>query len=119
VTSTGRSKELLVVIFRDSNCRGSGKELCKNDFLFLEGGRPLRLSCADLDHLVHLPVARPPLQRLANQYSALSAVVVRFRRSRARYEREGILLWEAAPERVAGRMPRRCPTAETGPGAPY
>jgi hypothetical protein len=96
-----RSKELVVFdILRDSKCTGCGKVVWKGDFLFLESGDPLCLSCADFDHLVYLPRGRAALTRRAKKYSALSTVVVRFSRSRGRYERQGILVEESALERA-------------------
>jgi hypothetical protein len=58
----------------------------------------LCLGCADLDHLVFLPAGDAALSRRARQASGLSAVVVRFSRARKRYERQGILVEEAALE---------------------
>ena len=66
----------------------------------MEADRPLCLSCADLDHLIYLPRGDAALTRRAKTYSALSAVVVRFSRSRGRYERQGVLIEEAALERA-------------------
>lgn len=54
------------------------------------------MSCADLDHLVFLPSGDTALTRRARKHSSLSAVVVRFSRARKRYERQGILVQEAA-----------------------
>lgn len=46
-------KDLIVFdIVRDSRCADCGKELLAHDFLFMEGERPLCLTCADLDQLV-------------------------------------------------------------------
>jgi hypothetical protein len=73
-------------------CGGSGS------YLFMEGPGPLCLGCADLDHLVFLPAGNAALSRRAKQASRLSAVVVRFSRSRRRYERQGILVEESALE---------------------
>jgi hypothetical protein len=99
--SSVESKELVVyAILRHSKCKECGKELWKGDFLFLEGGHPLCLSCADFDHLVYVPRGDAALTRRARKYSPLNAVVVRFSRSRGRYERQGILVSEAALERA-------------------
>ena len=64
--------------------------------LIMEGPGPLCLSCADLDHLVFLAAGDAALTRRAKKASGLSAVVVRFSRSRRRYERQGILVEEQA-----------------------
>ena len=99
--SSSKSKELVVFsIIRDSTCAECGEELWKGRFLFLEGGRPLCLRCADLDHLAYLPSGDAALTRRAKKHSALSAVVVRFSRTRNRYERQGILVEESALERA-------------------
>ena len=95
------AKELVVFdILRDSKCRECGKELLAGDFLFMEAERPLCLTCADLDHLVYLPRGDSALTRRARRHSALSAVVVRFSRARGRYERQGVLVEEAALEQA-------------------
>lgn len=71
-------------------CSGTG------DLLMMEGPGPLCLGCADLDHLVFLPAGDAAVTRRARKASGLSAVVVRFSRSRRRYERRGILVEEEA-----------------------
>jgi hypothetical protein len=66
----------------------------------MEGERPLCLTCADLDHLVYLQRGDTALTRRARKHSTLSAVVVRFSRARKRYERQGVLVEEAAVEQA-------------------
>jgi hypothetical protein len=85
-------------IIRDSACVECGSELGKGRFLRMEGERPLCLACADLDHLVFLARGDTALTRRASKYSTLRAVVVRFSRSRKRYERQGVLVEESALE---------------------
>src|SRR5207237_3448519 len=98
---SSEAKDLVVFdILRESKCADCGKELLGGDFLFMEGERPLCLTCADLDHLVYLPRGDAALTRRARKHSSLSAVVVRFSRSRKRYERQGILVQEAALARA-------------------
>lgn len=93
--------ELVVfAIMRDSRCSKCKAELPHNSFILLEQGQPLCLTCADLDHLVYLPSGDTGLTRRARKYSSLSAVVVRFSRARKRYERQGILVEEAALQRA-------------------
>ena len=87
-------------IVRDSACAECGVELGKGRFLRMEGERPLCLACADLDHLVFLARGDTALTRRASKYSTLRAVVVRFSRSRKRYEREGVLVEESALEQA-------------------
>jgi hypothetical protein len=77
-----------------SQCGGTG------GFLLMEEPGPMCLACADLDHLVFLPAGDATLSRRAKKASRLSLVVVRFSRARKRYERQGILVEEAALERA-------------------
>jgi hypothetical protein len=98
---SSEAKDLVVFdILRESKCTDCGKELLGGDFLFMEGKRPLCLTCADLDHLVYLPRGDTALTRRARKHSALSAVVVRFSRARKRYERQGVLVEESALEQA-------------------
>jgi hypothetical protein len=77
-----------------TSCGGSGS------LLLMEDAGPLCMGCADLDHLVFLPAGDAALSRRARKASRVAAVVVRFSRSRKRYERQGILVEEAALERA-------------------
>jgi len=96
-TRDTKPNQLIVFdILRDSECAECLHELRKGDFLFLENGHPLCLSCADLDRLVYLPSGDAALTRRAKKHSAIAAVVVRFSRSRSHYERQGVLIEEAA-----------------------
>jgi hypothetical protein len=99
--SSAEAKELVVFdILRESQCADCGKRLPGGDFLFMESGRPLCLTCADLNHLVYLPRGDTALTRRARKHSSLSAVVVRFSRARKRYERQGVLVEESALEQA-------------------
>jgi hypothetical protein len=73
-----------------AGCGGSGS------LLRMEDGEPLCMTCADLDHLVFLPAGDAALSRRARTASRLVAAVIRFSRARRRYERQGILVEEAA-----------------------
>jgi hypothetical protein len=64
--------------------------------LIMDDDRPLCMSCADMDHLVFLPAGDAALTRRAKKGSRLSAVVVRWSKTRKRYERKGLLVEEAA-----------------------
>ena len=97
------SKPGEVLVFwtiRDSTCAECGQEFGKGRFLRLERERPLCLACADLDHLAFLGRGDAALTRRASRYSTLRAVVVRFSRSRKRYERQGVLVEEDALARA-------------------
>jgi hypothetical protein len=77
-----------------TSCGGTG------DLLKMEDGGPLCVDCADLGHLVFLPSGEAALTRRAKKISGLSAVVLRWSRTRKRYERQGILVETAAIERA-------------------
>lgn len=94
----GRTHQDDIVVFsivREA-CAECGEELGRGQLLRMEGERPLCLSCADLDRLVFLPSGDAALTRRASERSKLSAVVVRFNRTRKRYERQGVLVDEEA-----------------------
>ena len=90
----GRPPDLVVIApvnpWSCTSCGGTG------DLLFMEGPGPLCLACAELDHLVFLPAGDAAMTRRARKASGLSAVVVRFSRTRRRYERQGVLVEEEA-----------------------
>ena len=88
------------IVSDDSACADCGEALHRGDMLRLERERALCLTCADLAHLVFLPGGDAALTRRASKYSGLRAVVVRFSRARKRYERQGILVEEAALARA-------------------
>jgi hypothetical protein len=71
--------------------------------LVLEEGAPRCVDCADLGHLVFLPRGDTALTRRSREESTLSAVVVRFNRRKARYERQGVLVEEAGLARAEER----------------
>jgi hypothetical protein len=99
----GTPVEPEIVVFsivRESACSECGAELWKGSFLRMEKEKPLCMECADLDHLVYVPSGDTALTRRSRKYSTLSAVVVRFSRTRRRYERQGILVESAALERA-------------------
>lgn len=99
-TISSRDEIVAFWIVRDSACAECGEELGKGRFLRMEAKRPLCLRCADLDHLVFLERGHAALTRRASRYSTLRAVVVRFSRSRKRYERQGVLVEEQALARA-------------------
>jgi hypothetical protein len=91
-----KAPDLVVVIpvkdWTCAECGGTG------DFLIMDDTGPLCMTCADMDHLVFLPSGDAALSRRAKKASRLSAVVVRWSRTRKRYERQGVLVEEAALE---------------------
>jgi hypothetical protein len=90
-----RAPELVVVWpLTDFNCSICGAE--GSGLLIMEDAGPVCMECAELDHLVFLPSGNAALTRRAKAASGLWAVVVRFSRSRRRYERQGLLIEEHA-----------------------
>jgi hypothetical protein len=87
-------------IVKESKCSQCNRELWKGELLTMQGNQPLCMECADLDHLFYLPSGDAALTRRATKHSGLWAVVVRFSRSRGRYERQGVLVQPEALEKA-------------------
>jgi hypothetical protein len=87
-------------ILRDSQCAECGATLEQGSFLLMEAEQPLCLACAGLADLEFLPAGDTALTRRASKCSQRTAVVVRFSRSRKRYERQGILVETSAIEKA-------------------
>jgi len=98
----GKNDEGLKVFIasKDVTCGECGEELGRHAWIFLSGPKALCLACADLDHLVFLPPGDSALTRRAGKHSRLSAVVLKWSRARRRYERQGLLVDEAALDRA-------------------
>jgi hypothetical protein len=87
--------ELVVIqpLNRDWVCHRCGDG---GDLLIMEPPGPACLRCAGLDDLSFLPAGDATLTRRAKASSARAAVVVRFSKSRGRYERQGLLVEQQA-----------------------
>jgi hypothetical protein len=97
----GKPTDLVVISpLKDWTCAACNAAAGTGDFLIMADVGPLCLTCADMDHLVFLRSGDAALTRRAKQASQLSAVVVRWNRSRKRYERQGILAEEIAIEQA-------------------
>jgi hypothetical protein len=89
----GSEREIVVFsVVRETQCSECGTDLLKGSLLRLEGEKALCTGCADLDRLEFLPAGDAAVTRRASKYSTLRAVVVRWSRTRKRYERQGILV---------------------------
>ncbi|MBV9286373.1 MAG: hypothetical protein JO288_00880, partial [Hyphomicrobiales bacterium] len=91
VEKASAAPELVAVLPLNSEwtchrCGGRG------DFLMMENAGPSCLHCVGLDDLEFLPAGEALLTRRAKARSARHAVVVRFSKSRGRYERQGLLV---------------------------
>jgi len=86
-----RAPELVVVqpLNREWQCHRCGGG---GDLLMMEDPGPACLRCVGLDDLEYLPSGDAQLTRRAKAKSARYAVVVRFSRTRGRYERQGLLV---------------------------
>ena len=82
---------------RESCCDECGDTLGRRAWITLTPDQGARcLSCADLDHLMFLPAGDAALTRRARKYATLCALVLQWSRARNRYERQGVLVEEAA-----------------------
>jgi hypothetical protein len=93
VVQEGSSGLVVIQPVRGWACAECGDS---GDLLRMDDAGPLCLTCADLDHLAFLPAGDAALTRRATKASGLSAVVVRWSRSRKRYERQGVLVEDQA-----------------------
>jgi hypothetical protein len=98
--SNSAPRPVVFEILRDSECTECGAELPRGSMLFMDAEQPLCLACAGMGGLEYLPSGDTALTRRATKYSGASAVVVRFSRSRGRYERQGILVEPSAIEKA-------------------
>ncbi len=85
---------------RESACDECREQLGHDAWIALADNKAFCLSCADLDHLIFLPAGDAALTRRSAKYSTLSAVVLKWSRARKRYERQGLLVEEAALQRA-------------------
>jgi hypothetical protein len=90
--------DLVVVMpVNDWTCAECGDT---GDLLIMDDAGPLCMTCSDLDHLLFLPAGDAALTRRSKKASQLSAVVVRWSKTRKRYERQGLLVEEVALEQA-------------------
>jgi len=98
-----------------------GIELPSGGFLAMENGQPLCLACGKLDNLEFLEAGDTALTRRASKYSTTRVIVVRWSKSRKRYERQGILAAGEAIEKAeaecAADAPERARRREQAAGA--
>lgn len=96
-SGTEERSELLVFIgSKDWTCGECSHEGYAGDFFTLTDVGPTCLECSDLEHLWFLPSGDAALTRRARVASTLAPVVLKWSRARRRYERQGLLVEEAA-----------------------
>ena len=95
-----RATEIKVFISsREGTCGDCGAPLTRSAWICLDEVKgAVCLPCADLDLLEFLPTGDAALTRRAKQASALWAVVLKWSKSRRRYERQGLLVEQKALE---------------------
>jgi hypothetical protein len=90
-----RPPDLVVVApLKERTCAGCSTD--GHDLLLMQDHEPHCLRCARLDHLVFLAAGDAKRTWQAHGASRLTAVVVRFSRSRKRYERQACS-WNPTP----------------------
>jgi hypothetical protein len=96
-----RAPELVVIqpLNTEWTCHRCGGSA---DLLMMETPGPACLRCAGLDDLAYLPAGDALLSRRAKAKSTRYAVVVRFSKTRRRYERQGLLV---EPKALADAQP--------------
>ena len=97
--SKARETKPEIVVFSlvgESACEECGSELPRGEYLTKRQEQGLCVECAGLGDLCFLPRGDAALTRRAGKYSRVRAVVVRWSRARKRYERQGLLVEEAA-----------------------
>lgn len=101
IEQQSRPPDLVAIAARKPwTCTRCAVEYGAGAILMMEDAGPRCLDCADLGHLEYLPAGDAGLTRRAKKLSGVSAVVVRWSRSRKRYERQGILAEPEAIERA-------------------
>jgi hypothetical protein len=97
-----QSKGIRVFISnRESACNECGENLGAKAWITLRKDKgALCLSCSDLDHLVFLASGNAALTRRAQKHSTLSALVLKWSRTRKRYERQGLMVEASALEKA-------------------
>jgi hypothetical protein len=108
VAKASRAPDLLVIqplndTWRCHRCGRSG------DLLIMEGPGPACLRCTGLDDLEFLPAGDAQLTRRVKATSARCAVVIRFSKTRRRYERQGLLVERPALTEARRELARQSP----------
>ncbi len=108
VEKASRVPELVVIapLNKEWRCHRCGGTW---DLLMMENAGPACLRCVGLEDLEYLPAGNAQLTRRAKAGSPRHAVVVRFSRSRKRYERQGLLVEPRALQEAQGEVTGKAP----------
>lgn len=87
-------------VTNEAKCDECGYEIGRGGMLRKEGDKGLCVGCADLGHLDFLGAGDACITRRARKYSPIAVVVLRWSRSRKRYERQGLLVTTDALDRA-------------------
>lgn len=109
-------EELVFVVSKDTACDRCASPINSGEFIKLitvpDGVKQgICMSCAGYDDYDYLSAGNAKLTRLASKYSSSRTVVLRWSRSRKRYERRGLLLERSALDRAVDEL--GLPTGET------
>jgi hypothetical protein len=100
-------QRVVVQVIRNRTCSECGAGLPKDPLICMEGDQTLCIACARLDDPEYLHAGGAALTCRATKYTTRMAVVVRFSRSRGRYERQAILVEPAALGKAEHDKPPR------------
>ncbi len=108
-TSEATKEELVFVVSKDTACNRCASPITSGDFIkpiTLPDGvkQGICMTCAGYDDYDYLSAGNAKLTRLASKYSSSRTVVLRWSRSRKRYERRGLLLERSALNRAVDEL---------------
>lgn len=96
-----KSDPAIFVAGVEKKCTECGAEIGRGGFFLPQKpDRLLCMDCADLEDLEFLPSGNVALTRRASKYSSVKYVVLKFSRTRKRFERQGIVVQTQAIERA-------------------
>jgi hypothetical protein len=99
------SEPVVYIIVNESKCSQCKKEMPKGSFLMMDADNPYCMACTSYKDFIFLPSGDALLTRRAKKYSSPSAVVVvKFSRTRKRYERQGLLVTEEALQKAQDEL---------------
>jgi hypothetical protein len=84
----------------ESQCKRCGTQLAKGNFITLEKGSEVCMSCSGFADLVFLPSGDTALTRRAVKHSSRHAIVLKWSKARGRNERQGVLVEPSAIEKA-------------------